>query len=233
MGRIEGLKSFPKMDGLPKRESEQAMSLWGSSVSRVVCFSLGPEGTNIAQASREWLKKMKLTGKSEVVLCDTPEECLERARMVHDAGVLAVYWTCAVYAHESEFFFGNPDVLPFFFQETMPLDEMQLATVAFRVNEVVGGCVPSTWRISSHPSPQHLLRGLNIREIVLVNSNAAAAIHCKEGKSEACITTESARKIHNLHTLHLFGCPPMVFFGGITPDGADLMKVAFKKACSV
>ena len=151
----------------------------------------------------------------------------EGARKIEEPGVLAVYWTCAVYAQESQFFFGNPDVLPFMFQETMLLDEMQLATTDLGLSEMKDNNVPSRWQISSHPSPQHLLRGLDI-QVILVNSNAAAAKHCKEGKSNACITTESARKIYDLHTIHLFGSPPMVFFGGITPFGVDVLKNVYK-----
>lgn len=221
---IKGLRVFPEMLGLPQKQEDQARILQSEKIVSVICFSLGPEGTNIAQASRAWLRRMGVEGKAEIRFGETPEACLASARQVDQPGALAVYWTCAVYAQESQFFFGNPDVLPFIFQETMLLDEMQLATTVAKYSEVAAGVVPRSWRISSHPSPQHLLRGLDVREIVLVNSNAAAAKHCIEGRSDACITTESARVIYGLKTLHLFGSPPMVFFGGITPAGVELLR---------
>lgn len=227
MHTINGLGIFPKMDGLPRTENDQVEVFQSDVIKKVVCFSLGPEGTNIVQASRLWLNRMHITRKAEVCLYDTPEACLKEARRITENGVVAIFWTCAVYAHESEFFFGNPDVLPFFTKEVMLLDEMQLATTPELALDVINGRIPEGWKISSHPSPQHLLKYLD-REIILVNSNSAAAKHCKDGLSSACITTESARKIYNLATLHMFGSPPMVFFGGITGHGAKVVKKAFE-----
>jgi hypothetical protein len=220
MNTIPGLGVFPVMKNLPQSDADQKNALASSSIRKVICFALGPEGTNIAQASRAWLKRMEIRRKSEIQFGDTPEICLQNARLINAPGVLAVYWTCAVYSKESQFFFGNPDVLPFFFQETMLLDEMQLATTEANLSQV-NGSIPKNWKISSHPSPQHLVNG--VAEVILVNSNSAAAIHCKQGLSDACITTESARQIHGLNTIHSFGSPPMVFFGGITPFGVKLL----------
>lgn len=224
--RIKGLSVFPQVGELPKTAREVGATLQSATVQRVICFCLGPEGTNIAQAARKWLKRMSVEAKSEVRLYDTPEECLTQARLITDPGVLAVFWTCAVYSRESQFFFGNPDVLPFVFQEPMFLDEMQLATTGKNAAELKDGIIPKAWSIGSHPSPQHLVKSLGCN-IVLVNSNAAAADHCQRGLVEACITTESARKIYGLCTLHLFGSPTMIFFGGVTGHGEVILKQAY------
>lgn len=223
--RIKGLKVFPEMDGDLPQGNELVTVLQSSFIKRVICCSLGPEGTNIAQASRLWLKRMGLTAKSEVILGNTPEICLGVARNITEDGVLPIFWTCAVYSRESEFFFGNPDIYAFYIQEPMLLDSMQLATRHELHLQAAGGEIPKQWRISSHPSPQHLIKVLGC-EIILVNSNSAAAKHCAEGLSEACITTEEGRKIYGLEMIHVFGSPLMIFFGGITQHGAELLKKA-------
>jgi hypothetical protein len=160
---------------------------------------------------------MGIVGKSEVVLYDTPELCLSAARSIQEDGVVAVFWTCAVYSRENEFFFGNTDVFPFFFQEDMPLDAMQLATRPDLAGQV-NGKIPIGWKVASHPSPAPLVKGL-LGRVLLQNSNAAAARACADGETELCITTESARQIYGLVELHSFGSPNMVFFGGITQHG--------------
>lgn len=223
---IKGLKVFSEMDGLPETTKDQIATLESDMVRRVICFSLGPEGTNIAQASRLWLEAMCITRKSEVRLGDTPEACLQAARGVIKDGVVAVFVTCAVYADESRFFFINPDVFPFWSQHIMLLDEMQLAATPEFLRATEHGPMPGKIKVASHPSPQHLLQDIGC-EIIIVSSNAAAAKHCRDGLSSACITTESARKIYGLETLHKFGSPRMVFFFGITGHSAGIIKRAF------
>jgi len=224
---IKSLSTFPSIDDLPIDEASIADSLQSAIVKEVICFCLGPEGTNIEQAARRWLCKNRITKKSRIVLCDTPEICLDEAEVISDRGVVAVYWTCAVFSRESEFFFTNPDALPFAFQEAMRLDEMQLAVSPNQYHLVIDGEFPANWKIASHPSPQHLVKPLK-REIVLVESNAVAAVVCERGDVQLCITTETARRLHNLHKLHSFGSPLMIFFGGLTQHGAKIIRRAFR-----
>ena len=218
------LPSFSPVSDLLLSEGEIARVLASSAVNEVRCFALGPEGTNIAQACRRWLRRVGIEGKSTMILCPTPEDSVIAARRETEPelGILGIFWTCAVFDREKEVFFENPDTYPFFVQETMLLDEMQLATRPELAAQAFPA-LPAHWRIASHPSPAPLVDGLS-RTVVRVRSNADAAARCAAGDFEACITTESARQIHGLTGLHRFGSPPMVFFGGITYAGARLFR---------
>lgn len=223
LGRLLGLPAFPSPNGLPKTPAQLRAALASSGVAAVACFALGPEGTNIAHAARRWIKKMRVGRKAEVLLCNTPEESIEAAEAVTQPGVLAVFWTCAVYYREHEVFFRNPETFPFFTQQVMPLDEMQLATRPELCDQADAGGMTAAWRILSHPSPAPLLAALPC-SVTRANSNAEAAVRCRAGEVEACVTTETARALNGLVTLHSFGSPNMVFFGGITRHGAALLR---------
>jgi hypothetical protein len=225
MGSLGALARFRPVGGLPGSDKDIREALASDLIRQVRHFALGPEGTNISQASRRWTIRMGIDHKARTVLCDTPEDSIVAARQLAEPGTLGVFWTCAVYSREMEVFFCNPDTLPFFTQETMALDKMQLATRPALAAALNSPCVPGDWRIAAHPSPAALLNSHH-RNIVLVNSNAAAAIDCAAGRVEACITTESARSRHGLESLHCFGSPEMVFFGGITHAGAELLRAA-------
>lgn len=227
---IKGLETFLTVEGLPETELQIKATLQRPELKHIVCCCLGPEGTNISQAAKKWIDEMGLTEKAEIRLFSTPEACLNAAKEIEarEEETLAIFWTCAVYAYESQFFFTNPDVSVFFTQKVMTLDQMQLATRPELVCKVKDGIVPIDWKISSHPSPQFLVSTKLVNQVILVNSNSAAAVDCKDGKVEACITTEQGRIINGLVTLHVFGSPPMIFFGGITKKGAKLVQITFK-----
>jgi len=220
------LPSFSPVSDLLLSEEDIVRVLCSPEVKEVRCFGLGPEGTNIAQACRRWLRRVGIEGKSKMILCPTPEDSVVAARSetAPELGILGIFWTCAVFDREKEVFFENPDTYPFFVQETMLLDEMQLATRPELAAQAVPS-LPAAWRIASHPSPAPLVEGLS-RTVVRVRSNADAAARCAAGEFEACITTESGRQIYGLTRLHRFGSPPMVFFGGITYAGARLFRKA-------
>jgi hypothetical protein len=225
MGSLHAFPRFRPVSGLPACDRDIRCALASHRVTHVRNFALGPEGTNIAQACSRWIRRMEIEHKADIALCDTPENSIIAARQLTKPGILAVFWTCAVYSREMEVFFGNPDTFPFFAQEIMALDEMQLATRPELAATIEGQEVPASWRIAAHPSPVALVSPHH-RNVVLVNSNAAAAVECAVGRVEACITTESARQRNNLKMLHLFGSPEMVFFAGITRAGAELMRRA-------
>lgn len=207
------LEAFPPVTGLPESDEAMRTTMQSPGIRRICCYALGPEGTNISQAAAQWAERMGVLDKTEIILCETPEASLEQAQAVDEPGVVGLFGTCAVYFALNKLFFENPSTLPFFAEEIMFLDEMQLAAKPERA-AAVNGAVPGSWRVASHPSPAPLVRNLGC-EVVLVNSNAQAADECVRGRVELCITTESARQSRGLVKLHSFGSPPMVFFYGI------------------
>jgi len=224
---MPGLECFLSTEGLPQSKEEIQAVLRSPQISQIKCFALGPCGTNIEQASRKWLKETGIDSKSTVELGETPEQCVEMARLVKDEGEISIFWTCAVYYNLFKLFFENPDTLPFFITFEMLLDEMQLATRKELISQVVDARIPEGWKIASHPSPAPLVRYVNGRSLLQTTSNAQAALLCATGQVEACVTTQKAKEIHGLETIHIFGSPPMVFFGGITNWGAKLIKQVY------
>ncbi len=231
---VRYLKTFSSLEGLPRTDPEIQTALQSQVVRKVRCFALGPKGTNILQACQRCIDRMGIRHKAVVELGDTPEECLEKARGVVGREV-AIFWTCAVYFGLKELFFQNPDVYPFFITEVMRLDKMQLVTRQDIIDSFEGvpwEFWPSEWwqevRVASHPSPAPLLEGFIPDEaIVKANSNAHAAELCAVERSvEVCITTERSRDLYDLKELHSFGSPEMLFFGGITGHGANIIRGA-------
>jgi len=223
---IQGLKIFNDPEKLPQGPYEQRLALRSDLVKKITCFVLGPKGTNMEQACEQWIREMGIENKTEIVLCMTPEESIEKARCVTDEGHVATFWTCAVYNCLCNVFFQNPDTLTFFAEKVMMLDEMQLATRREKIHEVREGIIPDSWIIASHPSPAPLLNDVKC-SVKLTTSNAKAAELCSALETDACITTESARKLIGLETLHVFGSPKMVFFAGITSHGVKVISKAY------
>ena len=218
--------SFVSSRLLPTGNDQIRVTLQSPYISKIICFALGPKGNNIEQACEQWTDQTKIRYKTEVVLCDTPVICLKRAQEIKDDGALAIFWTCAVYYDLHNLFFTNPDVLPFFISHTMNLDEMQLATRLENLPDFSADPLFPYCRIATHPSPAPLIRNIDC-ERVKADSNAHAAKLCASGDVDACITTETARKIYRLEKVHSFGSPPMVFFGGITAHGAKLVRLTY------
>lgn len=220
------LKVFGSLEGLPQTEEEIRQTLQSPLIREVFCCALGPEGTNISQACKLWVESMGIGGKATIELGETPEKCLGMACQADGEGVVAVFWTCAVYFNLNGVFFGWPLTYPLFAEQRMLLDEMQLAVREELFGKIVDGVIPLEWSIASHPSPAPLVRSLS-NKVVPVNSNGYAAQMCERGDVELCITTESAREISGLWTVHNFGSPDMVFFAGITGASAEVVKQAY------
>lgn len=241
MNGKQKLKSFLLVDGLPLNEQDIVATLAHESVEQVQHFVLGPATSNIPQACQRWCERTGLAHKSRQILGTTPDAYIKNALDVTKSGVVALVWTCAVYGKEKDLFFGYPNTLMFFVQETMALDHMQLAACDTNFGYEVAGIrerviedlwLPRDWRqIASHMSPRHLLDGLLLKNPHCVwldsNSNGQAAIECRQGEVQACITTETARKDNELTTVFDFGCPPMVFFGGLTEHSATVVAKAW------
>ena len=219
---LSKLPVFASSSGLPRDVRARTQLLREPAVRKVICFALGPEGTNIVSACRAWISGAEISEKAEIVLCETPEDALRRATVVDDPATIGVFWTCAVYFDEHRLFFDNPATQPFFFEQVMRLDRMQLATRPDLADAFHAGTTKQ-WRVASHPSPASLLNAWNLTTVD-ANSNAHAAAMCLDGKVDACITTQRAKDKYGLTTLHTFGSPEMVFFGGITAHGSESLR---------
>jgi hypothetical protein len=218
---IPGLPVFPSMEGLPDTAEACRAALGSDLVRHVRSYALGPAGTNILKAAEHWQELMGISLKASISFCETPEQAVRNAKAQSVKGLLNVFWTCAVYYKQYELFFSNVDTLPFIFQVELALDEMQLACrreFAASLHRNISGL-----KVLSHPSPATLIRDLPV-VVIAAQSNADAAIRCQRGEGDACITTETARSLYGLTTLHRFGSPPMIFFGGVSVDGASLLR---------
>lgn len=218
---IKGLPRFIEIPEIDQKELIEALKK--EEIKEIRHFVLGPPGTNIDQASHRWAKENKLLHKSKFIYCETPEKEIEEAKKITNDKVFPLFWTCAVYFNLYKVFFENPDTVPFLIVYSMKLDTMQLCTREEKIKEIKDGKIPSSLKIASHPSPAPLLNPLKCK-VLLTTSNAKAAELCAQGEVEACITTEKARKIHGLVRIHKFGSPWMVFFGGTTEHGVEVLK---------
>ncbi len=226
------LERFPSPEGLPSSQEEVKRVFQSPRVEGVVSFALGPEGTNISQASQEWVEETGIKEKTTTILESTPEECLQLAREITEPNVVSLFWTCAVFYALKDLFFTNPDVYPFFIQHGMRLDEMQLATREDILEQINQLGISPDWVIASHPSPAPLLEELARSKGCIVteaNSNSDAAQKCASEEVNLCMTTESAREIHDLIEIHSFGSPLMIFFGGITSTGAEVIRRVYSE----
>jgi len=235
---LRELKQFTLETGLPRQDEEIKATLNSPRIGAIRSYVLGPAGTNISQANEKWMERMDIRHKTQTLFFDTPEDCLLRARaftsapnkvgLFTNACDIGIFWTCAVYYALHNIFFENPDVFPFFANEVMCLDEMQLATRKDLLSFIQGEHIPTSWVVATHPSPMPLVRG-RFHDIVSANSNAHAADLCAQGIVDVCVTTESARASRDLVKLFSFGSPEMIFFAGITSRGARLIEEAYRE----
>lgn len=194
--------------------------LLDSSIREIVLFALGPTGTNIEQAAKQWATHRGVSDKATVALCPTPEDAVWAARQENSPGVLPVFVLCAVYNRLHELYFSNPDCMFFLDHHYMPLDQMQLvANQSWTERDGV--------KVFVHPSPAVLLSAFDAYEIVYSRSNSDAANACAEDEDSLCITTETSRAMKGLRTIHRYGSPYMLFTFGTTPHGmAQLERLA-------
>jgi hypothetical protein len=156
--------------------------------------TLGPAGTNCEAAAHHWFALQGRPGR--VVLHETLERGLVEMAGLPGAALLG----CAVYPELHTLVFSHLDRLALADSFLMPTFEMVLAARA-------PGARPAT--VATHPAPQGLVPEAAAK--TLVDSNAAAAIACAEGRVEGCITTLKAAEAHGLSVLWSAGPVPMVF----------------------
>jgi len=202
--------------------NEVENALRRDDIKEIGFYILGPEGTNIEMASKKWANHLKIDSKSKFYYYETPEICANKAKLINHPNIFPIFVTCAVYYKLDTLFFLNPDCYTFIHHYYMKLDQMQLA--AKRNTDKI----PAEWVIASHPSPKSLILHLS-NKIYETTSNSKAAQLCAEGMVDACITTETARKLYNLKTLHIFGSAVMIFLFGTTEHGINIMNRIVKQ----
>ncbi|MEQ8965569.1 MAG: hypothetical protein RID91_07080 [Azospirillaceae bacterium] len=156
--------------------------------------TLGPTGTNCEAAAHHWFALRGRPGR--IALHDTLERALEAMRGRSGAALLG----CAVYPELHTLVFSHLDRVALADSFLMPTFEMVLAARGPDVR-------PRT--VATHPAPQGLVPAGSAK--TLVDSNAAAAIACAEGRVDGCITTGKAAAAHGLTVLWSAGPVPMVF----------------------
>lgn len=197
--------------------------LKSEEVKEIRIFALGPEGTNISQAAYRWVEEEELQDKAKIILCETPEQEIERAMQIEEEGVIPIFALCAVYYDLCGVFFRNLENYTFLYHYYMKLDNMQLASKKYNKDTL-----PPNASIAVHPSPAVLLEETNyvIRKAF---SNSAAARMCASDEADACITTETARQLYGLETIKEYGAPNMLFTFGTTKFGMSQIVPIAKK----
>jgi prephenate dehydratase len=158
--------------------------------------TLGPSGTNCEAAAHHWLHQRGMSDGTVVLHPTLERAALDVLADPEPSALLA----CVVYPNLHEIVFKNLAQLT-----------MRDCFVFPTHNMVYAGRAGATWRtVASHPAPVNLLDGRDV-EIILVNSNAAAAAICSSGETDACITTLPAAQRHQLEIRADFGPVPMGF----------------------
>lgn len=159
-----------------------------------VVHTLGPSGTNLEMAARWWLEQH---GGGDVRLYDTLEQAVRE--MPREPGYVLL--GCIVYPELHTLVFENLDKLTLEECFTLPTYNMVLAA------KPALAAPPAS--VVTHPAPQSLAPAGATR--ILTTSNAKAAAECAAGVADACITTLTAARAHELVVLDDFGPVSMGF----------------------
>jgi hypothetical protein len=190
--------------------------LKSNSVRRVIAHALGPVGTNISQAMRQYIESLGIQDKTDLVVHPGGVEPLtyaEFAALQVEDGVIPIHMECAVYYEMAKLFAERPNEVVFADHHYMLLDTMQLASVK-PIEEIASSGV---MRIAAHPSPRPLIDpwvNAGRAEWVKATSNSQAAQMALDPTSgiDACITTGSGlENAPGLQSRHIFGRPNMLF----------------------
>lgn len=165
-----------------------------SRLTRSTIYTLGPEGTNCAAAATWWVKSTGAAAASAIVLRATLEQAFAALAEKRDGYLLS----CAAYPDLHTLIFTRLGEMELCDSFIMPTHSMVLAART---------AVEEIRHVATHPAPQSLVAPQYNR--VLANSNADAAVRCRQGESEACITTSVAAIGHGLTVIEDFGQVPM------------------------
>ncbi|MDQ0007570.1 prephenate dehydratase [Variovorax boronicumulans] len=157
--------------------------------------TLGPRGTNCEAAAREWFTRNNVDA-GEVVLYSTLEQAVKSMPVENSHALLG----CVVYPELHTLVFSNLKKLVlgecFVFPTFNMLFARRPGTTELRT-------------VACHPAPQNLVP--SGPRIILVNSNAQAALDCANGVVDACITTLPAARAAGLEIISDHGPVSMGF----------------------
>lgn len=205
---------------------EEVRTILRSTSARIRLHALGPSGTNIERAAKEYIDALGIRDKADVVVHGRGVEPMRYAEIAAAEaadGIIPLHMECAVYYDMARLYRERVRELVFADHHYMKLDAMQLAADPDRLEDVLS---LQTAVIASHPSPRNLVDALTetgAGDYLKASSNAAAADMVLGGEADLCITTEEARRQRGLRELHRFGSPPMVFTVA-TPYDADRLR---------
>ncbi len=150
-------------------------------------YTLGPAGTNCGMAAETWFRQRRLHGR--VHLFATLEEAAEAIPRDPSAALMA----CIAYPALNSLMFSNLGRMRLADCLIIPTYEMVLAS---RSNVEPRSA-------ATHPAPRGLLP--SHLETILTSSNAQAAVDCRAGRADACITTRPAAQANELIVRESFG----------------------------
>lgn len=167
---------------------------------KFLIYTLGPEGTNCANAARWWLDSKRSAREDfkevGVRLFKTLEGAFDVLSVKRDGYLLS----CAAYPDLHTLVFARLREMELFDSFVIPTHNMVIASKVKR-SEIKS--------IATHPAPQSLAwHGLRK---VFANSNADAACICRSGGADACVTTSVAANAYGLEVMDDFGAVPMAF----------------------
>lgn len=197
-------------------------------VKEVNIHALGPAGTNISQAAHLYIERVGISDKTNVIVhgfgitpLEYAEIAAEETRKSLLAGelpkILHLHMECAVFDGLGKLYQQRSEESIFIDEQDMALDSMQLAA-QLNIDElrsIARG--KGKIRIATHPSPRSLiLSWINqgTAHWIEASSNSAAALMVTQDQADACVTTASTVTLlakQNMHTLHQFGSPNMIF----------------------
>ena len=157
-------------------------------------YTLGPSGTNCESAAHYYSKKKGVS--LDVVLFYTLEEAAEEVVGRDDCALLI----CIVYPDLHKLCFPYLGRLKF--KDVFLFNTHNMVLASVYKDQVVR-------RVASHPAPSPLAPSAS--DLVFANSNVEAAMMCRSGEVEACITTSVAAEHNDLHVVSDFGSVTMGF----------------------
>jgi len=200
--------------------------LQSSSVEKIIAHALGPVGTNISQAMKQYIKALEVQDKTDLIVHPAGIEPLAYAQMATrqaKEGLIPIHMECAVYYDMGRLYDQRRDEVVFADHHYMPLDAMQLASTKEIEELAQAGII----KIAVHPSPKPLVNpwiNAGKAQWTKATSNSAAAEMVMIGQADACVTTASSlRGKEGLITRRIFGSPMMLFTIG-TPLNQQQLK---------